>query len=529
MIRRRNDATLADAFAGLRADYSAAKSSRFRRKRSGVASAGAGADYHYRGESDYLRMVEYARDMDRNDLIVGQTVDRAVTNTIQDGFRHKATTGDDKLDDYLEGRWTDWSEDPDACDLAGELTFWEMENLVLRQSLVDGDDLALPNDSGALELVEGHRLRTPRNANRNKNYAMVHGVRIDDNRKRLEYWLTKNDIEPSAPLTRIGDVRKIPARDEQGNRQVFHVMAGKRISQTRGVTAFAPMFDALGMFEDINFATLVQRQMVACFAVFRERALEFQLPGAEPAHGPQTEETTGSYTKILEGIGPGMEIGGLPGEKLSMNSPNVPNAEFFPHMRLLLTLIGVNLGMPLVMMLLDASETNFSGWRGAVDQARMGFRGNQRRLKNRFHKPVYQWKVRQWMESDSWVRNLSTRETVKIFAHEWQPPTWPYIEPLKDASADLLRTRNALISQRRRCGERGMQWSTLSTEIVEDNALLIRKAAEMAQTLNQEFPGLGVTWREVACLPTPDGVKVSLDAGADEPAGRADRTEEEDA
>jgi len=276
---------------------------------------------------------------------------------------------------------------------------------------------------------------------------------------------------------------------------------------------------------------MVQRQMVACFAVFRERELGFTLPGAEPAHGPQTEETAGSYTKILEGIGPGMEIGGLPGEKLSMNSPNVPNPEFFPHMKMILQLIGVNLGMPLVMVLLDASETNFSGWRGAVDQARLGFRGNQRRLKNRLHVPVYHWKVRQWIADDIQIRNLSNRKTVKAFAHEWNPPSWPYVEPLKDASADLLRVRNALISQRRRCGERSLDWTVLSTEIVEDNAMLIRKAAQTAQDLNKEFPGLGVTWREVACLPTPDGVKVSLAAdGPDEPARRGDRTGgEEDA
>ena len=108
-------------------------------------------------------------------------------------------------------------------------------------------------------------------------------------------------------------------------------------------------------------------------------------------------------------------------------------------MRLILTLIGINLGLPLVMVLMDASETNFSGWRGAVDQARLGFRQNQKRLINRFHKPVYLWKVRQWMAEDAALRRAAARSDVNIFAHRWNPPTWPYIQPLQDATADLLR------------------------------------------------------------------------------------------
>ena len=70
-------------FDGMRADYEAAKrSSRFQRRRRGVPTMGAGADYHYASESDYLWMQEAARDIYRNDVVVGQITDRAVVNTI---------------------------------------------------------------------------------------------------------------------------------------------------------------------------------------------------------------------------------------------------------------------------------------------------------------------------------------------------------------------------------------------------------------------------------------------------------------
>ncbi len=514
--RRSDNPTTAEAFAELKSDYQATRSSRFRRTRTGYTHSGSGADYHYRSQADYLRLIELARDMDRNDCIVGQMIDRAVINMIQDGITLDPQTGDEGLNKEQAARWVEWCAGEEACDLAGEMTFYEMEHLVPRQVLVDGDTLALPQKSGELQLVEGHRLRTPANTRRN----VVHGVLLDEHRRRMEYWLTKDDVDPMKTVSRVADMERYPARDADGNRQVFHVYNPKRITQTRGVTALAPIFDLLGMFEDINFAKLVQQQVVSCFAVIRERDLGFDLGGDTAQKGARTTGTyTDGTTRNNEGISPGMDIPGLPGEKLQMASPNVPNPEFFSHVKLILTLIGINIGMPLVMVLMDASETNFSGWRGAVNQARLGFRRNQKALIRRFHTPVYRWKVRQWLADDPAMRTVAAKSAIKIFGHRFNPPSWPYIEPLKDAAADLLRTRNALISHRRRAHERGMDWDDLSTEIVEDNAQLIRKAHEKATELNNAHEGLSVTWREVASLPTPDGVKVTVAAdSAESPA-----------
>ena len=53
-------------------------------------------------------------------------------------------------------------------------------------------------------------------------------------------------------------------------------------------------------------------------------------------------------------------------------------------------------------------------------------------------------------------------------------------------------------------------------EISEDNAKMIKKAYETAKKLNERCPGLDITWREVAMLPTPDGVQISLQADQQE-------------
>lgn len=492
----------------LRADYTAARASRYRRRRN-VPGGGSGADYHYRSEGDYLRVLEYARDMDRNDCIVGQTVDRAVVNAIQQGFTPDPQTGDETLNKDLLARWYGWADDADECDLAGEMCFYDFEQLVYRASLVDGDTFPLPTTAGALQVIEGHRCRTPSGTKKN----VVHGVRLDEFRRRVEYWFTRDDVDPTQSVKRVGDVYTVPARDDEGRRQVFHVFNPKRISQTRGVSALAPVFDVLGMFEDINFAKLVQQQTVSAFAVFRQRASDFAggMPGATGEEETTSLGDSGGNSMTTMGVRPGEIIYGQPGEELKGFSPNVPNAEFFEHVKLILTLIGVNLGLPLALVTLDASQTNFSGWRGAVDQARMGFKRNQKWLIAKFHRPVWRWKVGQWAAEDPALR--AAGERIDIYAHRWKEPRWPYIQPLDDAGAQLLRVRNALTSPRRIQAEQGADWDEVADELVADNAAAIRKAKTVAQEINDEFDdGQPVHWRELISLPAPEGLIVNLGA-----------------
>jgi capsid protein len=510
VARRYNHQSTAAAFNEVRADYQAARSSRYRRRRQGIALAGSGADYHYRSEADYLRLIEEARDMDRNDTVVGQIVNRAVENEVQGGMSVDPQTGDKGVDTELWNRWDEWSKEPDQCDISGELTFAQMEELVSRHTKVDGDIFALPSEDGQLQLVEGHRCRTPSGTKRN----VVHGVLLDEHRRRRQFWFTKDDVDPMMPLKLVSQVVPYDARDEDGHRQVFQIFNPKRVTQTRGVTAFAPIFDPLGMFEDINFAKMLQQQIVSCFAIFSELTGDKPTLPSIPLGERTTETREDGSSKVLEGIQPGMIVRGKPGEKLSGFSPQVPNESFFQHVKFILTLIGINLGLPLVLVLLDASETNFSGWRGAIDQARMGFKRNQRAQSIRFNRPCWFWKVRQWIAEDPQLRAAADRLKQKIFNHRWNAPSWPYVEPLTDRQAELVGITGCLTSRRRYCEEKlSTDWETLSDEIMEDNAYSIINAKRKAAEINKQFPDDPdpVHWRELISLPLPSGMNVSFD------------------
>lgn len=483
------------------AGYNGMRPSRFQRQRGDLLPYGTHADWHVRYDMLYFRLMEICRDMDRNDVLVSQGVDRAVTNTIQDGIWPHPTTGDHGLDLDLKDDFESWGNDPRQCDITGQNTFPELQWLGLRHCFIDGDCFALPlSDENAIQLVEGHRCRTPSNTRRN----VVIGILLDDLRRRKQFWFTREDVTPTAAVIKVSDMDQRDAYDEAGNPLVYHMHTARRVSQTRGISALIPVFDTLGQFEDINFAVLVQRQVASMFGFVVETPMGFKAAAPNPMGERGQEELSDGSVRQTEGLSPGMRLYLRPGEKATAYTPNIPGGDYFPHMKLTAQLIGCNIGLPLIMLFMDGSETNFSGWRGAIDQARMGFRRNQRTIGHQFVRPSYCWHVRQRLArpGEGALRNAYARLGERLFRCQLRSPTWPYIEPYKDAQAESLQCSENLKSPSHIAAQRGDDWDTTTSQIVNDRAMLFEKAKQKADELNTRYPDMGIEWRDLANLTT---------------------------
>jgi len=497
----------------IRADYKMSKQSRFVRRRQGLAAGGGTGDYHTRNERAYYDDIEKARDMDRNDVMAGQILDRVAINIIQGGFALDPRTGDAKLDRALKDRWNEEACDPEMMDVAGEMCFHDFEHAVCRSMFRDGDCFVVGTDDGTYQFLEAHNVQ-----NEKSEDNVVLGVEINDYRRKIKIHLAQDPLDPSQ--TKKQDVVKIPFKDSEGVKQVFHHYNPKRTTSTRGVTAFAPVFEPAGMLEDINFSKLVQQQLVSCFAVFRSQAVGSQLPSVDGGYGSQTSETTSTgETRLLDGIAPGMEVVGAPGETLEGFSPNVPNSEYFQQVDLIMKLMATSFGIPLMVLLLDASQTNFSGWRGSIDEARKGFRFHQRNQIKRFHTPAYRWRVNFWADEDKALRKqLDAYEPggkVNPLAHKWNPPAWNYIEPMKDATADLLRLQNGLVSPTELHTERGRDFRDVYTQTISDNTEQIAAAIAAAKVLTKKT-GETIHYLQLLSSPTPDGTTMAINVGGSE-------------
>jgi hypothetical protein len=164
----------------------------------------------------------------------------------------------------------------------------------------------------------------------------------------------------------------------------------------------------------------------------------------------------------------------------------------------------------LCLVLMDGSETNFSGWRGAVDEARKGFVADQLNLVRRLHRPAYHWKLTRWIAEDPTLKRFAD-SNLNFFAHNWNLPTWSYIEPVADAEGDATQLKYALTSPRRMHAARGKDWEEVSEEIVADNVFAISNAMKQAKKLNDDNAGQPpISWRDLLPLPMPAGQTVAL-------------------
>ena len=511
-----------------RSDYAMAKRSGAQtRLRRGVPSQGAGADYHYRNESDWLWMQELAWEIDRNHMCVGSVVRRAVENQIQDGFNYDPRTGDSVLDKELKAWWAEESICPEKCSPDGESVFVDQEETALLTTLVGGDCFGIPAEDGTVDFLESQFCRT---ATRGQNKNIFHGVEMDPvTRRRVKYHFTN---EPIGSLQTVlkSQLTPTPAYyfddlTQREERNVFHVKLLGRFRQTRGITAFAPLFTPADYLDDVEYLEMVHKRAASLFAFIRTRASNFdpkflaaELPVGVDATAEKARDQVEAAGNQFRQVAPGAVLNGLPGETISMSSPNIPNSEHFRHMETLLTYIGINLGMPHIAVLMDGRQTNFSGWRGAWNMALSGFRRNQRRLVTKFHCPYMRFKLLKRAEQEPAFRrvviaSLRPKPKYNVFSHWWQPPSWPYIQPVEDATADLIRDTSMQTSPRRRCQERGMEWDEIVQETVEDRSTAIRAALTAAQAINSEFTLDGaneVTWRDLAPLPLPERVRVQL-------------------
>ena len=518
-----------EQFDALKQDYAINRMSRYKRTKTGLLSLGSHADYHYRTESAYFGAMEIAREMTRNNPLVMQGVRRLVANVVGRGFVLDADSGDQGIDEVNSYRWAEWAGHAEQCDDQQEQTFHQIEAMTLQHVIIDGDICSLPNRDGGIESQEGHRLKTPRNTTKN----VVHGVQEDERRRRLAYWFTREDISPMMAVQRVADMQQVPARDADGRRQVFHHYLPDRRSQTRGVTAFAPMAETADNWDDIQFAQQVGAKIQSCYTILREMASDapaLPTPGTD-AHSTTTENRPDGETRTLSDIAPGFEVYGYKGEKLRGFIPTIPGLQFFEHSKLLLGILAVNLDLPLCVFLLDSSETNYSGFRGAIDQARQRWREIQSWFMGSFHSPVYEWKVRQWAVTDEPLRKrVQAVDEIRVslgyvpagmvnpFAHVWHAQELPYIQPVDDATADILQAKGLLSSPRRLAASRGIDFQDVTQEQVADAGYRIEQAHAKAEDLNKRL-GLSLTWRDVLMWPLPDGVSVSVGTGQQQSVG----------
>lgn len=486
-------------------NYRAAEPSNFRSQKTGLGGTG---DTHYQYGAHYWIMREWARDFDRNNALISQIIERGLDQVLGNGLQVDPDTGDDEQNEIALELWNQWAENPNLCDYTGRFTFDQMERLALRHRWVDGDCFGLLDPkTGTVRLEEGDRVTSSLPTNGvlidGRERDVVHGVEIDVETGRITayHFLKRIDRTRRGPyFPPVGSPELVRIASDF----VLHIYEATRVSQHRGITSFHAVFDRVSLLEDIEFAELVKLQVASCISAFIQSEHDFFQFGSrstEIGADGSTELTFDEFT-------PGMVVRLKAGEKVQTFSPTVTNSEVRELCRQIIREIGLAIGLPLELTLLDHSNSSFSANRATLESYKRTARRQQRWIARAFRSKVYEWKVRQWVAAGL-LKPLPT-----ITNHNIHYPEWSFLDPEKEAKADALRLDKRLASPRQVWAERGRDIDDGHREIAEDNAALIKLAYEQAKALEKEGVE-GVTWRDVL-----DPTSRSSNPGTGEPPSK---------
>lgn len=433
------------------------------RLRSSWLPGGGSADEDLLPELKDIR--ERSRDLNRNDAHASGITSTMTTNVVGSGIRPQSRVDREVLDidevtvnafqKDAERVWKRWAPFADA---GNRMDFYEIQQLVDRQILENGEALIIPmmiQDSvrpyrTALQVIESDRLDTP--PDKRSDRSVRSGVRIGEKGEPVSYFIQK---------THPGDIRyakredrefiEIPASSEYGRRNVFHLYYVQRSGQTRGVPFFAPVLNYFKDLSEYAEAELVAARIAACFSLFitSEASMDVSAGGAYDRN---------PAGQLIESLEPGMIKHLMPGESITSFNPQRPGSSFEPFVERILKAISAALGLPYELVAKDFSKTNYSSARAALLEARRYFKMRQEWLSRKLCQPVWEMLLEEaYLRGE--VKADTFYEAQRYWTSaSWIAPGWEWVDPLKEAQAAEVGLRNGIMTYSDLYAQEGRDW-----------------------------------------------------------------------
>lgn len=413
-----------------------------------------------------------ARYLESNSDIAGAAVSGIVRNVVGTGIKPQARTGKEELNRQIEALWAEWTG-KDNCDITGQQTFYEMQAMLLRRKIVDGEILIkkvverrgkFPIKLQVIksDLLNQSMLYAPKSRN-----VIRSGIELNDYLKPLAYWIEKKSPD--------GYIQYDPERVSAD--RIIHLWTKNQPDQIRGMSDLTPIIKRLKDTQDYLDAETVAAKIAACFSVF---ITQDSMPTA-PGRYANIKDQEG---KQLQSIRPGMVKYLSPGEKVDTANPSrsMTNAKDFVSLQE--RLAGAGLGLSYELMSRDFNNSSFSSARQGLLEDRKTFEPVQQFIANHLCMPIYA----EWLDMCVTVGLLKIpdywQHREQYQSVEWMAPGLNWIDPQKEVQADILAIQNGGKTMAQWCAERGYDWR----EQLEQMALEKATAEAMGLTLSIHTP-----------------------------------------
>jgi len=465
--------------------------------REGRSAIGASGEAHAR--YDRIKLINQSREFMRNNGIYRGMIERAVSYIVSNGFGLQAKTNDEEFNKAVEKLWNDniegfWKRP----EIKGILSGRRVERMVCREILITGDHGVILTNKGKLQLIESEQITG--------GSKLPDGIEKDAFGAPKKFWV--------ASYNRWGRVSGVKPRPYDPKDFLF-ITDPDRPSAVRGVPPCQASFPMLHRINDVCDSEAIAWQLLARMAVSINRKEGPTLGYAESREDPNksAEDAEGDLATRLTELDYALIFHGEEGEEVKGIERNIPGKNFSDSLIMFLRLLGLPLGVPLEVILLDWTKSNYSQSRAVLEQAYQTFLGWQFLLEDFFYVPVYEWKVR------SWIKEGKLRDVDDRFAHEWIKPTFPWIDQLKEAQAYGAKVDRGFATHAQVCKSLNAE----RQDIVDARESEVRDAIQRAKKIQKET-GVAVPWQIFAGL-RPPGETAGRPGGA---AATSKMTKDED-
>jgi capsid protein len=421
---------------------------------------------------DRQTMIEVSRHFYRNNPIYKGIIDRAAAYIVGDGFSLQMRSNSDSYNEKAESLWKEWWERPE---IRGLNTGRIVARMSCTETLLTGGAILLKLDSGMLQQIEIEQCR-------GKN-LMTDGITKDAVGKPKKFRIFPYSNNGQIDL---GKEQQIDADN------VLFVANRDRPSATHGVPALQSTFANLHRINDTCDSEALAWQTQSRIVLVKN-----QDPSS-PNYGGGVQSpnaTDGSLATHVQYMGYAMIFNAALGETLQALDRKIPGQSFPETCRMFLRLLGLPIGMPLELILLDWTQSNFSQTRAVLEQVYQTFTGLQYLQEGDLYRPMLPWKI------DQWVQQGRLPERAKDgYRHEWIMPTFPWINELEEAKAKGEQLDRTFTTLGAIC--KGLQ--TERSEVCDAREAEIRDAIARAQRIEADTK-IKVPWEYFAGLKIPQG------------------------
>ncbi len=346
----------------------------------------------------------------------------------------------------------------DRADADGLLDFYGMQTIVARRLVTDGEHFGMfvhgNDDAFRVRLMDAEQCNGSYHSELANGARIVAGVEFDGAGRRVAYHVWKQRL--GLPVSVSLELLRIPAED------MVHVFKPEQAGQVRGISWFAPILLRLADLDSSHDAQLMRQKISALLTGF------IVDPNGQAAGFEGQPDGNGNLDGGLE---PGVLKTLLPGQDIRFSDPANIGAEAIEFLKITAREIAAGLGVPYEQLTGDLSGVNFSSIRAGLVEFRRRVEAVQFNVVvHRFCRPIW----RRFVTTEILAGRIDApgfeRDPEPYLSANWLPPKTDWVDPLKDAEAEILAINAGLMSRREAVAMRGRDLELLDDEIAADKA-----------------------------------------------------------